>query len=500
MRIQNHVLVLASLTCCVGASAEDTTLSSVISSLCSGSATMTPELSAKCDAAKMSALDQAIRASVAGPTSAQVSTADTAALKAQADLIKSTMAIDPAALAAIKPSSVNLPDMTAVALASLHQGLQESARGAAAAISRKLVDAHTNFAVCPVGPNGPRPLALVFVNQELGDLRKAYFQALDSTGSLRDNIRNASSLLAGFQAPIEVYPPAPPEAGKIVSPTQRDTDGPEQTSFTAAVAGAGLVLDLVGKGAALAASFRPVHTSSSSAVTGDLQVIAQTALIGELAGLGYHVIHTDAIVAPAPKAEPGNLRHELRGLRMDTFQLRQLAAKLSEYDYVSAANVTKITVAKIGADGKPLSKTDQQTQEQVERARLVAEAKIRQTLLNKTVEGISTLTNAAEDLNTAVFSGYPAKDQTPATPPLITAYDKWEKAQLSDRCVVTLNMKSGTAQVDKLAVQSAFGSPKYHYKVTGVQPWMLAGERGEVLVAGTMITAAGWERFGPPKD
>jgi len=500
MRFHCRVLVLVSLTCCVGASAADTTLTSVISALCGDTATMTPELTAKCDTVKIKALEQAIQADAAGPTAAQVSTANTAALKAQADLIKSALSIDSAALTAIKPGSVLLPDMTAVAAAALQQGLQESARVAAAVVSQKLATVHTNSAICPAGANGPRPLALVLVNQELGDLRKAYFQALDSTEGLRDNIRNAAILLTGFPAPALAYPPAPPVAGKIVEQPPADRDGPQHTSLTAAITGAGLVLDLVGKGAALVASFRPVHTSGSSAVTGEVQTIAQAALVGELADLGYHVIHTEAIVAAAPATGAGSLRHELRSLRTEIFQLRQRAATLAVYDYVSAAHVAKVSVAKIGADGKPLSKTDQNTQEQVERARLVTEATIRQALLTKTLKDISTLTSAAEDLNTMVFSGYPPKDQNPATLPLITAYDKWERAQLTDRCVITLSMKPGSAQVDKLAVQSAFGSPKYHYKVTGAQPWMLAGERGEVLTAGTMTTSASWERFGPPKD
>lgn len=503
MRFNCRVFVLVLLTWCAGASAADTagtSLASLISAICGGATPITPELTAKCDAVKIMALEQAIQANGAGPTSAQVSTANTAALKAQADLVKSALSIDSAALTAIKPGSVTLPDMTAVAAAALQQGLQESARGIAAAISQKLATARTNSAICPAGANGPRPLALVFGSQELGDLRKAYFQARDSTEGMRDHIRNVTTLLAGFPAPTTAYPPAPPVAGKIVAPVPIGTDGPEQTSFTAAVTGAGLILDLVGKGAALAASFRPVYTSGSGAVTGDVQAIAQTALVGELAGLGHHFIHTEAIVAPAPLTGAGSLRHELRSLRAEIFQLRQRAATLAVYDYVSAANVAKVTVTKTGADGKPLSKTDQETQEQVERARLVAEASIRQALLTKTVADISTLTLAAEDLNTMVFSGYPAKDQTSATPPLITAYDKWERAQLADSCVVTLQMKPGSAQVDKLAVQSAFGSPKYHYKVTGAQPWMLAGERGEVLMAGSMTASANWERFGPPKD
>lgn len=500
MRFYRRVLWLTVFSWCTGVSAADTALSSVISSLCSGTTTMTAELTTKCDAAKIIALEQATQsdaAGLAGPTSSQVSVANTAALKAQADLIKSVMAIDAAALAAIKPGSVTLPDMTAVAAASLQQGIQESARDAAAVISKKLTNARSTPAICP---KGAAPPALVFSNQEVGELRKAYFQARDSTEGLRDHIRNVTTLLASFPAPATAYPPAPPVAGKIVSPTPVGPEGPEQTSFTAAVAGAGVLLDLVGKGAALAASFRPVHTSGSGAVTGDVQAIAQNALVGELANLGHHFIHTESIVAHAPAMGAGSLRHELRGLRAEIFQLRQRAATLAVYDYVSAANGAKVDVPKIGADGKPLSKTDQETQSQVERARLVAEATIRQALLNKTLADISALTIAAEELNTRIFSGYPAKDQAPATPPLVTSYDKWESLQLSDRCVFTLNMKAGSAQVDRLAVQSAFGSPKYHYKVTGAQPWMLAGEHGEVLAAGTMTTSANWERYGPSKD
>lgn len=496
LRFYARIAILVLFASTNAATAADVPLTTVISTVCGSG--MSAELTARCDAARIIAIDQAIQlgaVDLAPAPSAQLSLSATAALQKQADLIQSVMGINSATLAAIRPNTVILPDMTAVTAASLLQGMQESARTTAASLRIKLDSLKTSTAVCPAA----RPLALVFVNQELGDLRKAYFQARDSTEGMRDHIRNVNTFLNGFQHPAVAYPPPAPVARKIVA-SGSGPDGPEQTSFTAAVTGAGLLLDLVGKGAALAASFRPLHSSGSSTVTGDVQAIAQTALVGELASLGYPIIHTESIVAPEPMVGPDSLRHQLRQLRTEAFQLRQKTAILAEYNYVGAANRAGLNVPKVGADGKPLSKTDQSTLEQAERDYLVAEATTRQAILTRTVADIGTLTRAAEDLNTMIFSGSPAKDQTPATPPLVTSYDKWEKAQLANYCVVTLSMRPGSAQVDKLAVQSTFGSPKYHYKVTGAQPWMLAGERGEVLAAGTMTTSASWVRFGPTKD
>lgn len=498
--VRTPLLVAFFLFAAGGAGAQGTTsLTAAISTLC-GSGTLTDELAAKCNAAKVIALDHALQTSASGvagldaSSSAQTSLSATAAIKAQVELLNTILKTDSATLAQIRPTTVTVPDMEAEALAAFSTGMRAAALGAAADITKTFVAAASSKAFCPNTSSGAkRNPALVLLNQDIGDLRRNYFQAKDATKIVREQVEKFSALLDYFEDPAITAKKA---AGK---PAEVAETGPSLKSFTTVVGGAGLLLDLFGKGAALAASFRPAISSNSATITGEIHAVAQTSLVSALANAGSPVVYSETLLAVDPDYGQDSLRYELEQMRGDITTLRAKALKIANFDYVAAAGRAALDIRSTDDNGKKLTEAQLADERKRERDRLVALGTAKQGQLTKTLAELTVLTKAGDDLNTMIFTGIPAKDALAASQPLITGFDKWEAMQLAGRCVFALTTKATSAKVDKYVKQSAFGSAKYHFKVTGAMPWLLTSERGEVLSAGVMTTSAEWDQFGPKK-
>lgn len=496
MRRGLRVLCILAAFWSAAAPAQD--LSATIKAICGDvGATLPDDLKVKCDAARASALEQAVQAGALPFTPASsvaLSISETKALKDKVDLVASVMKLDPTVVSTIKPTTVTVPDMSAASLATFAQGMDAAAQKVAKSVKDSLEEAKKNQQICPPDAAGiARSPVVVLMSTELTDLRRNYLLVQDAAALLDEQTtRYADFLGKAFSdpsAPITVTVTAVP--GTSAAP-----DGPRFTSITAGLATAGLVVDLVGKTAALAASFRPVVSSVSGTATGDLQQIAQLALLRELAG-HVDVVKADAIFPARASSPPGSVRNTLEELRASAYELRATAAMISEYDYVAAARRASVVVNAKDENGKPLSKKALEEAKKAERDRLVARATAKQAVLAKAITEAAALAKASDDLNAYVFVGRAAKDQQPAVAPLVFAFDQWEASQLGQKCVFTLTLPAASAQVDRHAEQRAFGAPRFYYKLSGVQPWQFGTSQGTLLRAGIMQTSADWSRFGP---
>jgi hypothetical protein len=495
------VILLAAGTC---ARAADTDLAGSITAICSSpTSTPTGDLLAKCDAAKGIFLDQLLLANanavaVSPVTSVQKKLSETAVLDAQIKAVTGALSLNSETLAAIRPTTVTVPDMTASTYAALVSGLGATAAANAQRIAGAI---RTSGSMCS-NPHAPKVLALM--TDDLSALRKTYMVASDAITLLDRQITSHSEFMVRTFDDPSAWPREP-----LQSPAGGRTQGglitgAKPTSATAILSGAGLLVDVVTKAAAAIAAFRPVASSSSATLNAEVQNIAEMALLAAIAEEKLGVVRVGSIFPGGEKTgadgqSSSHIRRKLAKLDANADMLRRLFDNMSHYEYGQAAARALIDVPLVDAKGKPLPKDVIKAAKDEGREQLQERSKRKQVLLEASVTAAKALLQARHDLSAAILVGKPAKEQLPASEAAVFAFDQWEAAQLDTRCVFTLTLKTAVAQADRLAVQRAFGGPRYHYTVSGVLPWLLASDRGEVIAAGALSTSSEWAQFGPSK-
>jgi hypothetical protein len=431
-----------------------------ITTICSGSATVTVEIQDACNAARLAVLKNVAQIStnaVEQSTLLAQSSLTTAHI-AQLASLRAAMVPNSTTLAAIRPGTVTTPDMDATIYAEL-----VTATKVAAAKEAEQVVGLLRGKICSVMLHDSS-VSSVIRNQK---------NAKATVSLLSEGIDRHISNMRALEIPM-------PQGGLF----GRDSLGInlQRFSITASLPAISLALDVVSNASALIASFRPTVSSDSSTVTAAFDKLASTAFIASVVSNDVSVVTLDGILALAP-AEDG-LRLQINGLTKLTKDLVDLTLKVSKYDY-SAPDVQAGALEpekKKAAEAQAIAKKNNET---------------RQALVNDAKK----LLDASDNLRRGLLTDTPSTgDGKPLTPAPIHDFDRLDALfSQGQTCLYTLKIDKAEGMADRFAKQHAFGSPDYSARVVGTLPWMLMNSSGRIVGAGNILVDSGWRPFGPAK-
>lgn len=434
-------------------------LSPDISSICSGSATVTLELQDACNATKLAILKNVTQQSTNSveQSSLLAQSSLTTAYIAQLTNLRAAMAPNSATLAAIRPGTVTTPDMDATIFADLVAATTVGANKEAAQVARLLPDK-----TCSV------MLHDASVSSIIRNRKSAEAAVTLLTEGIERHLANMRAL-------------EPPTRSNNL-PGRVNNGFIERFAFSTALPAISLALDVVSNASALIASFRPTISSDSTTVTAAFDKVASTAFVASLVSNGVGVVTLDGIQAPA--STEGGLRSQIGGLTKVTKDLVDLTLKVSKYEYSApdAPAGAFETDKKKAAEAQAVAKKNNDT-----RQTLVTDAK--------------KLLDASDNLRKSVLIDTPsAGDGKPLVPAPIHDFDRLDAFFAQGKaCMYTLKIDRAEGLADRFAKQRAFGSPEFSSRAVGTLPWMLTNASGRIVGAGNILADSGWRSFGPPK-
>lgn len=476
-RLGARAVALLSLLCAAGGAQAQTSVSAEYTALCVSSTTLSADLQAACDAARVQLVqDLTRRSGVSTAASAQaLQQSATMARIDQLTALRTAIAPNSATLAAIRATTVTVPSMEASVHAGAVQALAEGAKLSAARVKERITNSSCSVLVHDAA------LASIVRN------RKAADGAVDL---LSDKVERQSKLIS---AAIETAPKRPSRGGQ----------DPRLFGFgeslPALAAGVSLVTDIVGNVSALVASFRPVVGSDSGTLTAAMDKHAAAALIAALVADGVGVTDFSSVINLQPQTDANSLRGRLTKLAQATRTLLDKSLELNKVDFSTPAadspTVPRFRPSPFAGGPAPADKPADKPGDRAAAnlAQMKAQAK---TLIDEA----QLLIKASDELRQSTLSDTPATGDKPAVLAPINDFDRLDALLAESRsCLYTLKLEPAVGLFDRFGKQRAFGSPDFSARAVVTMPWLLTDRNGRVVAGGNLLADSQWQPFGPAK-
>lgn len=471
-------MALTVAMCSAGqAQAQTPSFSAEYTTLCVSSTALPTELQASCDAARVQLVQDLLRRSGTSVDASNqaVRLSTTSAYISQLTALRSALLPNSATLAAIRPTTVTLPEMDASVHASAVQALNEGARASAVRVKEKITGNSCSVLVHDT------TLSSIVRNRKAAD---------GAVELLTDKVERQTKLIADAIASAPKRPGRGSQDPRFFGLVE---------SLPAIAAGVSLITDIVGNVSALVAAFRPVVSGDSGTLTAAMDKHAATALMAALAADGVGVTDFSSVINLQPQTDASSLRGRLSKLTLATRQLFDKSLELNKIDFSTPAadsptvpgfsllgQEKKSKKAEKAADTPPAKPDDNS-------ARLKARAK---TLLDEA----QVLIKASDDLRQSILSDTPATTDKPAVPAPINDFDRLDALLSESRgCLYTLKIEPVVGLFDRFGKQRAFGSPDFSARAVVTMPWLLTDRNGRVVAGGNLLADSQWQPFGPSK-
>lgn len=450
-------VLLCGMFACSGLQAQN--LSQEITSLCSGSVTMSLAIQDACATARVNLIRHLSTDAIQQASLSAQSSLTTAHID-QLTKLRTAIAPNTTTLAAIRPGTVTTPDMDA----SVYLQLINATAEAAANAVKNAAEKNPQLKTCT---------KVLLHDSALSSIIRSHKTAQSGVKLLLEGIDQQTKLLARFQKPERPSPPA----GGLEAPLS-------PKSAPAVIGAATLAFDLVANTSALIASFRPVISSDSVTVTANFESRAAMALVSSFRTEGFNIVNFDGILANSPTRDSESLRTKLNTLKDQTTSLFDRTLVVSSYDY--SVNDTPV----IG--GKP-------TAEKVDAAKKIAAEKM--TAQTSQLNNARKFIESSDKFQRSILTDTLTDDGKLLTNAPIHNFDRLELLQQSlasnDKlCTLKIDRADGIA--DRFSKQHAFGSPDHYARAVGTMPWQLLGPDGQMIAGGNLVADSGWKPFGPP--